>query len=1015
MSKKIFKKTYSLLLVLIMIGSLFSGVSPGTINAYADSLPNDYVDASIFDSGNLEPGSGGDYVKNSQYFNISSDSDTYYMLSYGSEGIHNINGYIRIDANQTTLKSFDVYGMTINFHNPAQDDFNLTVTGYKFGGGTVTYNDNFSNCGTNLFGFHIDGFQNIKYFTISYSSNNSQPVTDLSLYGFDVSNAQAPPSITTSNGNDSYTPGSPASAIDSNIALTSSGTISEADVSISNNFDSQDTLSFINDGNGDEGNIAATYNSGQLTLKSDGNTATTAQWQTALRAVTYSSTSNSASPRTINFKVTDTAGATCNNNKTININPLSMSTTPLSPYGAEDGTPLTLFSNTSISNLPAGQNISSINLTLSGIKDGTYELIAARPNVPNISRTINGSNINIDITGNYTAAAAADIINDLYYMDYADTPTMGTRTLTLNSIKSSGGVTANLNSTSTINFPYRQGQIISFIMPGDQNFGTSPTLMAFASSDLPVTFSSENPDVAAVSPDGTLRFFKTGSVTIDANQAGNNEYFAAPTVSQTFTVNAVAPSTPTSVSAVAGNGQATVSFSPPYFDGGSAITNYTVTATPPSGSPVIAHGTSSPITVTGLNSGTRYNFTVAAVNSAGTGTASAPVSATTSAPTPVYPISTTAQITGNSVDSGTGKTLRPIAATVTYNYDGTKAVNFKSQDAICLEQADGTISVVNDISKLGFASPEVTGTGLPRASISIASDGTINVSGLVNGSQTKFPITYDLGNGNKITIGYINVSVSENGTVSLTSSLIDPYGTITDAATGDAITGANVTLYYADTARNIANGRTPNTVVNLPAIDGFKPNNNANPQISDALGQYGFMVYPTADYYIVATKDGYDKYTSPTIPVEQSIVQWNFQMNKPIGIQYQSHVQNEGWQNPAADGAEAGTTGQFLRLEALKVNLINAPKDAHIVYQSHIQNEGWQNPVEDGAETGTTGQSLRLEAIKLSLENMPGYSIKYRVHVQNIGWMDWVSDGQIAGTTGKSLRIEAIEIKIVKN
>jgi hypothetical protein len=40
------------------------------------------------------------------------------------------------------------------------------------------------------------------------------------------------------------------------------------------------------------------------------------------------------------------------------------------------------------------------------------------------------------------------------------------------------------------------------------------------------------------------------------------------------------------------------------------------------------------------------------------------------------------------------------------------------------------------------------------------------------------------------------------------------------------------------------------------------------------------MVYPTTDYYIVATKDGYDKYTSPTISVEQQIVKYDFKMSE---------------------------------------------------------------------------------------------------------------------------------------
>lgn len=134
-----------------------------------------------------------------------------------------------------------------------------------------------------------------------------------------------------------------------------------------------------------------------------------------------------------------------------------------------------------------------------------------------------------------------------------------------------------------------------------------------------------------------------------------------------------------------------------------------------------------------------------------------------------------------------------------------------------------------------------------------------------------------------------------------------------------------------------------------------------------------------------------------------------------IGVTYQGHVQNISWQNWVSDGVEAGTDGQSLRVEALKIKLTGTlPAGASIQYQAHVQNIGWQSVVADGAEAGTNGQGLRVEAIKIALKNMPGYTVKYRAHVQNIGWQSWVSDGQEAGTDGQGLRIEAIEIEVVK-
>jgi hypothetical protein len=82
----------------------------------------------------------------------------------------------------------------------------------------------------------------------------------------------------------------------------------------------------------------------------------------------------------------------------------------------------------------------------------------------------------------------------------------------------------------------------------------------------------------------------------------------------------VSPSAPTAVNVTAGNALAIVSFFAPTSDGGSAITKYTVTATPGG---LTAMGTTSPITITGLTNGTAYTFTVTATNATGTSLSSA--------------------------------------------------------------------------------------------------------------------------------------------------------------------------------------------------------------------------------------------------------------------------------------------------------------------------------------------------------------------------------------------------------
>ena len=131
-------------------------------------------------------------------------------------------------------------------------------------------------------------------------------------------------------------------------------------------------------------------------------------------------------------------------------------------------------------------------------------------------------------------------------------------------------------------------------------------------------------------------------------------------------------------------------------------------------------------------------------------------------------------------------------------------------------------------------------------------------------------------------------------------------------------------------------------------------------------------------------------------------------------ITYQTHVQNIGWQAEKADGEVSGTSGQSLRLEAIKIKL-GSSIDGGLTYATHVQDIGWQSFVSNGQLSGTSGQSKRLEAIKINLTGnaTKQYDIYYRVHAQNFSWLGWAKNGQSAGTAGYSYRLEAIQIVLV--
>lgn len=115
------------------------------------------------------------------------------------------------------------------------------------------------------------------------------------------------------------------------------------------------------------------------------------------------------------------------------------------------------------------------------------------------------------------------------------------------------------------------------------------------------------------------------AVVVGSTTGGIDDTVAASTVG-------TPPSAPTNVTATASDRQASVSWTAPASSGSGPISRYVVTANP-GGATAQAAGSTTSTTVTGLENGVSYTFTVHAVNDAGNGPESAP-----SAPvTPIGP------------------------------------------------------------------------------------------------------------------------------------------------------------------------------------------------------------------------------------------------------------------------------------------------------------------------------------------------------------------------------------------
>jgi len=119
------------------------------------------------------------------------------------------------------------------------------------------------------------------------------------------------------------------------------------------------------------------------------------------------------------------------------------------------------------------------------------------------------------------------------------------------------------------------------------------------------------------------------------NSAGLGSWSGMTTTGTPNGVGPVPPQAPYRLSATAGNGQVTVSFTPPEANGGSPVTDYLVIYQPAGGAWTwYSDGTSTvpQITVPGLTNGTSYQFMVAAQNTAGVSPWSWPTQATPTGP-----------------------------------------------------------------------------------------------------------------------------------------------------------------------------------------------------------------------------------------------------------------------------------------------------------------------------------------------------------------------------------------------
>ncbi len=178
-------------------------------------------------------------------------------------------------------------------------------------------------------------------------------------------------------------------------------------------------------------------------------------------------------------------------------------------------------------------------------------------------------------------------------------------------VASSVGYLAGTNSQS-INVAAQVIQSITFTSqpPADAVVGGSYVVSATAANGT-VTFTLGSSTGCSLSGT-TVTFIAAGTCVVTANVTASGAY-AAATAFQSFVINPLVVGAPSGVGAVAGDGQAVVSWSPAANASSFTGVVYLVTASP--GGATCSSSTANFCVVTGLTDGTTYTFTVAAASS----------------------------------------------------------------------------------------------------------------------------------------------------------------------------------------------------------------------------------------------------------------------------------------------------------------------------------------------------------------------------------------------------------------
>jgi hypothetical protein len=237
-----------------------------------------------------------------------------------------------------------------------------------------------------------------------------------------------PPTVTTSAGSTAYTEGAAAAAVDSGVTVADpdSTSLSSAQVRISSGFEAGDTLGFTAQ-NGITGNYDST--SGILALSGS---ATLADYQTALRSITYSTGSNHnpSTSKTVEFKANDGTADSNVATKTLAITPTNTAPTVATSGGqasyTEGSTAVQPDPAVNVSD-PDSVQLKGATVSITGNFTPADGDALSFSNTANVTGSYDAGTGVLTLTGNDTVANYRDALRSVTFSFTSPNPSTATR------------------------------------------------------------------------------------------------------------------------------------------------------------------------------------------------------------------------------------------------------------------------------------------------------------------------------------------------------------------------------------------------------------------------------------------------------------------------------------------------------------------------------------------------------------------------------------------------------------